>query len=111
MIHLKLENSGNVSLEELPCKDVGGDLYDLNEGFFKPHQRDVTSCSISKDEWEKCSHEIDEWLETTPDVIVNSIFTTPRRSPLAPPARRVLSQGLGSARRKVLKDIPEELNY
>ena len=34
MIHLKMETSGSVSLEESPCKEVVGDIYDMNEVFF-----------------------------------------------------------------------------
>ena len=92
MVHLKLETSGSVSLEDSPCKDVVGDLFDLNEVFFKTHHSDVYSCSIPEKEFETCCDEIQNWLETTPDNLVNSFFTTPRRSPLATTLRRVLSQ-------------------
>ena len=111
MIYLKLETSGSVSLEDTPCKEVVGDLFDMNEGFFKEHQSDVENCSIQKEEWDKCCKDIEDWLETTPDHIVNTFFTTPRRSPHTPTPRRVLSQGVGSVKRKVLADIPEEVYY
>ena len=109
MIHLKMETSGSVSLEDSPCKDVVGDLFDMNEVFFKTHQHDVFSCSIPEKEFENCCIEIQNWLETTPDNIINSFFTTPRRSPLAPTSRRVLTPL--SVRRNVLSDIQEEVNY
>ena len=83
----------------------------MNEGFFKEHQSDVENCSIQKEEWDKCCKDIEDWLETTPDHIVNTFFTTPRRSPHTPTPRRVLSQGVGSVKRKVLADIPEEVYY
>jgi len=106
MIHLKMETSGSVSLEDSPCKDVVGDM---NEVFFKTHQQDVFSCSIPEKEFENCCTEIQNWLETTPDNIINSFFTTPRRSPLAPTPRRVITPS--SVRRNVLSDIQEEVNY
>ena len=109
MIHLKLETSGSVSLEDSPCKDVVGDLFDMNEGFFKTHQHDVFACSIPEKEFENCCTDIQNWLETTPDNIINSFFTTPRRSPLAHTPRRVITPS--SVRRNVLSDIQEEVNY
>jgi hypothetical protein len=111
MIHLKMETSGSVSLDESPCKEVVGDIFDMNEVFFKSHQRDVSSCSIPKEEFDNCCIEIENWLETTPDHIVNSFFMTPRRSPLAPTPKRVLTPRSTSVCRKVLADIEEEVNY
>ena len=108
MIHLKLETSGSVFLEDSPCKDVVGDLFDMNEGFFKTHQHDVFACSIPEKEFENCCTDIQNWLETTPDNIINSFFTTPRRSPLAHTPRRVITPS--SVRRNVLSDIQEEVN-
>ena len=111
MIHLKMETSGSVSQEDSPCKDVVGDLFDMNEVFFKTHQHDVISCSIPEKEFENCCIEIQNWLETTPEHIVNSFFTTPRRSPLVRTPKRVLTPRSTSVCRKVLPDMEEEVNY